>query len=261
MRFYLGVGRYTPNDAVAGEMAWKPTSVRQWKSVGLYWSKLAAMENSRLNKRISLWAYEKSGRSCKNWMYLVSEFLVANHFEQYSNITVAIPSSRRFVADFENTIYENFVTNWSARINSNVGTSGRGRNKLRSYKTFKQSYIVENYCKIILPVRHRAAFSKFRCGVAPIRIETGRYEGLPEEARLCPFCNVLENEMHVIMNCRVYDDLREPLLAKAVNCNPTFNSLSEVNQFVFLFSSPDLVRICAKTCAKILQRRHTLTCK
>ena len=133
---------------------------------------------------------------------------------------------------FENIIYEKFVTNWSARINGNVGISGRGRNKLRSYKTFKQNYIVENYCKIILPIRHRAAFSKFRCGVAPIRIETGRYEGLPEEARLCPFCNILENEMHVVMNCRVYDDLREPLLYKAANCNPTFNSLSEVNQFV-----------------------------
>ena len=90
MRFFLGVGRYTPNDTVAGEMAWKPTSVRQWKSVGLYWSKLAAMENSQLNKRISLWAYEKSGRSCKNWMYSVSEFLAANNFGQYSNITVAM---------------------------------------------------------------------------------------------------------------------------------------------------------------------------
>ena len=132
---------------------------------------------------------------------------------------------------------------------------------MRSYKTFKQNYTVENCCKIILPIRHRAAFSKFRCGVAPIRIETGRYEGLPEEARLCPFCNILENEMHVVMNCRVYDDLREPLLSKAANCNPTFNSLSEVNQFVFLFSSPDLVRISAKTCAKIMQRRQTLTCK
>ena len=51
------------------------------------------------------------------------------------------------------------------------------------------------------------------------------------------------------------------MLAKAVHCNPTFYSLSEVNQFVFLFPSPDLVRIFAKTWAKIMQRRHTLTCK
>ena len=96
------------NDAVAGEMDWKPTVVRQWKSVCLYWSKLAAMNNNRLNKRISLWAFEKAGRSCKNWMYSVSQFLEANNFGQFSRITKAIPSSRRFVTDFENNIYENF---------------------------------------------------------------------------------------------------------------------------------------------------------
>ena len=154
-------------------------------------------------------------------------------------------------------MFENFVRTWLARINSNVGHSDRGRNKLRLYKTFKQNYSVENYWKIdrvkqiwylspmraakvqaslriravspepallahsssesrgtfrqkarslaplngwacavkiwhdwmledtnsldgaqmILPVRHREAFSKFRCGVAPIRIETGLFEG------------------------------------------------------------------------------------
>ena len=105
-------------------------------------------------------------------MYSVSQFLAAtcNKFGQFSRITEAIPSSRRFVTDFENNISENFVTGWLARINSNVGPSGRGRNKLRLYKTFKQNYVAENYCKFILPVSHRSAFSKFRCGVAPIRI-------------------------------------------------------------------------------------------
>ena len=117
-------------------------------------------------------------------MYSVSQFLIANNFGHYANIAEAIPSSHRFIADIENILFENFVTTWLARINSNVGPSGRGRNKLRLYKTFKQNYSVENYCKMILPVRHRAAFSKFRCGVAPIRIETGRYEGLTEDLRL-----------------------------------------------------------------------------
>ena len=116
-------------------------------------------------------------------MYVVSDFLAANNFGQYTNITEVISTSRLFVADFEIIIHENFVTNWSTRINSNVVRSGRGRNKLRSYKTFKQNYIVENWYKMVPPVRHRAAFSKFRCGVALIRIETGRYKGLPEEAR------------------------------------------------------------------------------
>ena len=52
MRFFLGVGRYTPNDVVAGEMGWKPTVVRQWKSVYLYWAKLSKIDNNRVNKEL-----------------------------------------------------------------------------------------------------------------------------------------------------------------------------------------------------------------
>ena len=37
MRFYLGVGRYTPTAAVAGDMGWEPTIVKQWKCVGSFW--------------------------------------------------------------------------------------------------------------------------------------------------------------------------------------------------------------------------------
>ena len=145
MRFFLGVGKYTPNDAVSGEMVWKPTSVRQWKSVFLYWSK-----NSRLNKRIALWASEKSSRSCKNWMCSVSQFLIANNFRHYANIAEAIPSSHRFVADLENILFENFVTTRLARINSTVCPSGRGRNTLRVYN----STTYPNECKSVLNFLH-----------------------------------------------------------------------------------------------------------
>ena len=48
---------------------------------------------------------------------------------------------------------------------------------------------------IRLPLKHRSAFAKFRCGVAPIRIETGRYEGLDFNSRTCPLCrNAIEDE-------------------------------------------------------------------
>ena len=87
----------------------------------------------------------------------------ANNFGHYANKAEAIPSSHRFIADLENIMFENFVTTWLTRINSNVCLSSRDRNKLRLYKTFKQKYSVENCCKMILPVRHRAA--GFHCRV------------------------------------------------------------------------------------------------
>ena len=35
MRFSMGVGKYTPNDAIAGDMGWKPAYIRQWSNMYL----------------------------------------------------------------------------------------------------------------------------------------------------------------------------------------------------------------------------------
>ena len=45
-----------------------------------------------------------------------------------------------------------------------------------TYNLFKNSFETETYCKISMPFSQRSSFAKFRCGVAPLRIETG---GLP----------------------------------------------------------------------------------
>lgn len=72
-------------------------------------------------------------------------------------------------------------------LNTDSSRRGNCGNKLRTYKLFKTGFKVEEYCKILLPLNHRSAFAKFRCGVAPIKIETGRYESLAVEERVCPF--------------------------------------------------------------------------
>ena len=43
-RYYMGVGRYTPNSAVHGDTGWKPTSVRQWSCVINQWLRLKTMD-------------------------------------------------------------------------------------------------------------------------------------------------------------------------------------------------------------------------
>ncbi len=57
--------------------------------------------------------------------------------------------------------------------------------KLRTYRTFKQSFETEDYVKNILSHKARQALAKFRCGVASFRIETGQYVWEREENRLC----------------------------------------------------------------------------
>ena len=41
-----------------------------------------------------------------------------------------------------------------------------------------------------------------------IDIETGRYKGIDREDRLCPFCDVLEDEKHAIFSCDAYEEIR-----------------------------------------------------
>jgi len=110
---------------------------------------------------------------------------------------------------------------------------------------------VEKYCLVILPPSHRSAFCKFRCGAAPIRIETGRYENSREEDRKCPFCKtVIENEIHVMCNCPLYTDLRDKLFQKASNICNDFLNLSQNDKLQVIFTHPTLIRSCAKTCFK-----------
>ena len=70
MRFFLGVGKYTPNAAVAGEMCWYPPIVRKWKSVCNLWCRLSTKSNTRINKRIGLWEQHFSGPKCRKCFLL-----------------------------------------------------------------------------------------------------------------------------------------------------------------------------------------------
>ena len=58
--------------------------------------------------------------------------------------------------------------------------------------------------------RYRSVYAKFRCGVAPIKIETCRYglNRVPVDQRVCETCNVVEDQFYVMMLCSVYDDIR-----------------------------------------------------
>ena len=157
---------------------------------------------------------------------------------------------------------EKCVAEWHASIDRVTGIRNRGNNKLRVYRLFKTSFEAELYCKIILPYRHRSAFAKFRCGVAPLRIETGRYENLNLEDRICPFCRnaCIESEEHVLFECHLYDDIREELIEKAVAVRADFINLPVQNKMIFVFSNPAMIRCCAKTCFNILHRRSSYLC-
>ena len=74
-KFYMGMGRYTPNSAVHGDTGWKPTLVRQWLSVTSQWLQLKNMDTNRLNRKIFECAERNGNGRCQNWNYRVNKTL------------------------------------------------------------------------------------------------------------------------------------------------------------------------------------------
>ena len=75
----------------------------------------------------------------------------------------------------------------------------------------------------------RVLYTKFRIGIAPLRIETGRHEhnpakpgtpGIQANVRFCLCCRTerVEDEFHFLMVCPIYTQLRNQLfnVAKSV---------------------------------------------
>ena len=87
----------------------------------------------------------------------------------------------------------------------------RNTPKLRTYMKFKTSYQTENYVKINMQRNERSILAQFRCGILPLRIETGRFVGEKPEERLCRLCdnNTPEDEEHFLLDCTFYTFLRE----------------------------------------------------
>ena len=49
----------------------------------------------------------------------------------------------------------------------------------------------------------------FRCGVALLYIETGRYTTIPSDEHLCVLCDqqVVDHEFHMLKKCDLYNDI------------------------------------------------------
>ena len=115
----------------------------------------------------------------------------------------------------------------------------------------------------MLPRLHRSAYAKFRCGVAPLRIETGRYEGLRLDERHCFLCtNVVESEEHALLHCPrgLYSDIRGKLFQAIRSHEVGFDSMSDKMKLSMILGHENVqvIRSCAKTCHDILVRRRTL---
>jgi hypothetical protein len=82
-------------------------------------------------------------------------------------------------------------------------------------------------------------------------VEIGGYNNVFLENRKCSFCHnigiyVVEDEMHVLLHCPLYIDLRQHLYFKACQRFINFNSVEDVEKISILLNEETILNCSAK---------------
>lgn len=122
-------------------------------------------------------------------------------------------------------IIDNYLQSWYSEVNNS--------SRLKSYSIFKHAFDLETYLKILPDGKYKIALTKFRISAHNLMIETGRYENLDQNRRICKSCSmgVLENEFHFLLVCPNYRNLRIKYLA------PYFCLWPTIKKFEIIMSS------------------------
>ena len=133
-------------------------------------------------------------------------------------------------------MHDQYLQRWSSSLKCTTV-------KLRTYKLFKTNILYEKY--LSLPPHLRVPLTRFRMSAHPLRIEVGRYHcpnPLPVEDRICQMCNLstVEDELHFLLHCSLYKDIRLKLLDLCRTYHQSFEHLSHLDQFTFIMTTKNM---------------------
>ncbi len=108
----------------------------------------------------------------------------------------------------------------------------------------------------------RSHLSKLRRGTLPLQVELGRFARpkVALEERICHCCNTnsVEDEVHFLVVCPLYSDLRYDLWLKIIRSDPSFIQLRPVDQLIYLMASSDLYKPLAALITHMFRRRQRI---
>jgi len=104
---------------------------------------------------------------------------------------------------YEDLMKKKYISYWNQTLQHSQ--------KLSLYYTFINNYSLSAYLDLTRKNSSRKSLVKLRISSHKLRIETGRYDKIPRDDRLCSLCNCnkIEDEAHFLLDCPSYSSIRD----------------------------------------------------
>ena len=135
-------------------------------------------------------------------------------------------------------------------------------NKLRTYRTLKTAYCLQNYLSSSNNSRKEiSTYTKIRISCHKLHVEEGRYRKIPLQERICQFCHCeVEEEKHFVLACSKLGNVRKHFFENINTICPTFNSMNDLDKCQYIMTSIDydLNILCISLCFELYNERNLL---
>lgn len=238
----LGVNNKTSNLGVYSELGRSPLYIDQIIQTVKFYYHIQMDHNKLLSKF---------------WNNIPEKDLPRNNLKTFisklSNIVdINIVGSARIkdtLKRLKTHLLDEFYMYWKVKITTDIPLSNNKThknlgNKLRTYRIFKSNIRREKYLKL-KNIKLRTTIAKFRLSAHNLEIERGRFRDnkyITPDKRLCKYCalNSCEDELHFLLLCPFYTELRNTLFEHCISHNALFTNYNLYQKFIWLLTTEDL---------------------
>ena len=225
LKSILGVRKTIPSAFIYKECNESPLINERLKRILNYWLKIINLDDTNPVKIVYNLLIQDAHENpnLTNWASLLRNMLTTRGFGDVW-LQQQVPDVNTFSAIFVQRISDMSMQQNCENI-SNVS-------EYRLYKHFTNNIICTDYLHQIKEKFIRVAISRMRLGSHNFMIERGRWHRpkLEYPDRVCEECGVVEDEYHIIIECKRFDSFRTKFLPKFLIVRPNmYKFISFIN--------------------------------
>ena len=213
LKRFLGVHVKTPRHIVYGDTGRYPLHVITKTKCIKFWLRISSKSENRFVRKAYNMLLNLQSHNYITWVDSVRNFLYTYGFGEVWEAQ-SVGNMQLFVIALKQRLQDCAAQDWHSAVES--------RDMYSSYSLFKNQLCIEPYLLNVTNFWHRKSLSRFRFGMTEINCSFLQYKVIADKYKLCPFCKSLrETEIHFLLVCPVYNELRTKLIPQKFYKSPT----------------------------------------